>query len=776
MIILKARREGVSTFTEALLTAICVFQDYTQALVVAHLKQPAERIWQMSERFVRSSPLEGVADIKRRAISFRHSTLELATAGTPEAARSADLTCLHASELAFWKQASALLAIRQCLPQDEESFFLEVDESTANGIVDTGAMFHDEWMAAVAGDSSFLPVFLPWHTFPQYTSRLLAPLDDLDSDEEALMADLALTWGQIRWRRRVIADRCQGDIEKFNQEYPSTPEMAFIMSGLPFFRQADLVWIEPMIEVGRRGRLVEARGRVRFLDDVRGPLRVFRPPLPGREYVIGADSSMGIQDQSGEHSRSAAEVLDMGTLEQVAEYDEAAPPHVFAKDLALLGRAYNDALLAPEVQASGGGGGREIIVYLRDQYAYPNLHRWTAPDRIKAGQPVLYGWECVDPSSRILTSDLRWTEAHTLEVGDQILGCQERVTGGKGSAIHVRIQTIKSRQVFPAPRCKVVLANGETTCVSTNHPFLVFRQSRKDVGWQWMEASRLRQGDLLRYLPMWESLRTYEAGRLSAFLDGEGHLSRGGDRGGYQLLITQVEGLLADEIADLWGKCGFDAIFKWMRHKDRPQEQTIQTTGVLRVVEVLRALGSLRPTRLLRRFAAFAEAGYLTLRSFERMPVDSIIPLPDGEVIGLTTDPDHTLIADGLVGHNTNVRTRPRMLARIQEVILEKRVALHSRALVRQLRTFGESDSGKLEALAGHDDLLFAFGIALMSRSENYVVKRGVPLHAAPAFPWAQAGLDHTPDPEDRDRTVLSDLLLAYGTQPLTYPTEFLQW
>ena len=40
----------------------------------------------------------------------------------------------------------------------------------------------------------------------------------------------------------------------------------------------------------------------------------------------------------------------MQTLDQVAEYDAPASPHVFARDLALLGKVYNMALLAPEVQ------------------------------------------------------------------------------------------------------------------------------------------------------------------------------------------------------------------------------------------------------------------------------------------------------------------------------------------------------------------------------------------------------------------------------------------
>jgi hypothetical protein len=134
------------------------------------------------------------------------------------------------------------------------------------------------------------------------------------------------------------------------------------------------------------------RERVRFLDDSEGRYVIFKPPEPGHEYVIGADSAMGHDDAS--HSRSAAEVVDMDTLEQVAEYEAPSPPHIFARDLALLGRAYNEALLFPEVQSSGGGGGRELIVYLRDTYSYPSIGGWKgANDRIRAYNPVLYGWE-----------------------------------------------------------------------------------------------------------------------------------------------------------------------------------------------------------------------------------------------------------------------------------------------------------------------------------------------------------------------------------------------
>lgn len=517
MIILKARRLGMSTLIEALLTATCVLQDYVQAMVVAHEKKATQRIWSMSERFVHDSALKNVGQVKGHQISFRHSILELATAGSPNASRSADLTCFHGSEVAFWKDANAMLATLQCLPRDEHTFSIAAIESTANGMADDGEMFYSQWERASNGESSFIPIFLPWHTFPQYTARLNTPIDHLTTDEEMLIKDLGLTFGQIRWRRRVLADECEGDEDKFNQEYPATPEMAFIMSGLPFFRSTDLVWLEPYIISGERGKLEMVHLQTRFITEGKGRLTIFQHPQAGHQYVIGADSSMGIADtEKKEHSRSAAEIIDMETLEQVAEYDAASAPHIFARDLALMGRYYNTALIAPEVQSSGGGGGREVIVYLRDNFNYANLHRWQHPDRIRRGGATLYGWE-------------------------------------------------------------------------------------------------------------------------------------------------------------------------------------------------------------------------------------------------------------------TNSRTRPRMLARLREVMMERSAIIHSRALITQLRCFGENDSDKMEALSGHDDLLFAYGIALMSRSENYVAKRVVkpnPLQ----LPFQAAQLPWQEDYQDHERSVLGQVL---GGQPgidMPASLDFLSW
>lgn len=396
VIILKPRRTGMSTFCEALLTAACILHKNLRAKVVAHETAATQTIWEMSEMFVSQSPLKAIGGVKGNRISFGTSRLDLATAGSPNAARGSDLTACHLSEVAAWKDPEALLATLQCLPREYNQFSIALIESTARGMVGNGELFYQHWLRAESGRSPFIPFFFGWLDFPSYTDPPYdEPLDDLDETEEALFTELGATWGQLRWRRRILAADCEDDPELFAQEYPSTSSEAFIMSGLPFFSRSQLLWLEPHIEQGKIGRLEERGGRVLFVEDKAGYLTLYRRPQDGREYVIGADSSMGISDvgTSGSHSRSAAEVFDMESVEQVAEYDAASAPHVFARHLALLGRYYKEALLCPEVQSSGGGGGREILVYLRETYNYHHLHIWRHPDRIRREAGSLYGYE-----------------------------------------------------------------------------------------------------------------------------------------------------------------------------------------------------------------------------------------------------------------------------------------------------------------------------------------------------------------------------------------------
>jgi hypothetical protein len=384
LIILKARREGVSTFLEALMLARCLIEEYVQALVMASYGKNTKEIWTMAERMVKHSGLRRIAKIVNKELQFGHSKLMIATAGTEDATRGFDLTCLHGSEVASWANPGAMLAAMQCLPSDLDSFCFF--ESTAKYKVGTGALFYDEWNRAMAGESEVRPIFLPWFTMTTY--RLPGrTVTDLDVEEHALVQSFQLDGEQLAWRRFCINTMCQGSLDKFHQEYPATAEEAFIHAGLPFFTVAQLMPFQAQIHPGKRFR-VALDGKL--TPDPQGPWEIFTMPQDGHQYVMGADSSMGIEDE--DRSKSTCELLDMETLEQVAEYEASTAPHVQAQHMVGMARAYHDALLCPEVQSSGGGGGREIIRYIQEQ-DYWHLHRWRHPDKVKRDVGYLYGWE-----------------------------------------------------------------------------------------------------------------------------------------------------------------------------------------------------------------------------------------------------------------------------------------------------------------------------------------------------------------------------------------------
>ena len=88
-------------------------------------------------------------------------------------------------------------------------------ESTACGY----NQFHSLWRKAEAGESEFLPVFLPWSIDPDY--RRAVPDDfKMDSDERALAELHSLDNEQIAWRRSKLGQLGSGSISRRNIRSP----------------------------------------------------------------------------------------------------------------------------------------------------------------------------------------------------------------------------------------------------------------------------------------------------------------------------------------------------------------------------------------------------------------------------------------------------------------------------------------------------------------------------------------------------------------------------
>ena len=358
-IILKARQMGFSTYTEGLLFHRTTQNPFTNSMIITQEDKATQNLFNMSKLYYEELPTALKPMIKYsngKELVFENPTndpiekkrnpglrskITVATAGTVEVGRSATIHNLHASEVAFFPDASTtMLGLLQCVPDTLNSCV--VLESTANGV---GGYFYDIWQKACRGENDFIPLFYPWFTDIHYQKPFTSTSEKenfektLDDYEVALMNRNNLTLEQMNWRRHTIANKCAGDKELFMQEYPSTPEEAFIASGRPVFNIPALRKYLEHANEGIRGYIKENT----FLQDEKGYVEIWKEPKPNAYYVIGADVAEGLVE--GDYS--VAQVLDED-CNVVARWHGHIDPDLFGIELVNLARYYNDAYLAIE--------------------------------------------------------------------------------------------------------------------------------------------------------------------------------------------------------------------------------------------------------------------------------------------------------------------------------------------------------------------------------------------------------------------------------------------
>lgn len=263
-------------------------------------------------------------------------------------------------EVAFWRNAKqTLTGVLNMVPKHPNTMIIA--QSTANGM---GGAFYD--LVQTARDPSneygFEFCFFGWLEHPPYRMPVEDPVKfqaSLDPEEKLLMTMHGASLEQLRWRRETIALECSGSVDTFHQEYPCTPEEAFLVSGRPVFDHKDLA--RHPVRPGTPGDLevTEERPirRLLFTPSDRGALSIWKRPEKGAAYVIGADPSQGkdvsLEKRGKNPDFSVGFVANQYTREQVALYRERSRPMRFAEYLALLGRFYNWAYIVPEANDAG---------------------------------------------------------------------------------------------------------------------------------------------------------------------------------------------------------------------------------------------------------------------------------------------------------------------------------------------------------------------------------------------------------------------------------------
>lgn len=361
-IVLKARQQGLSTVISAFLYWWLSQHKAQKGIVIAHKADSARSLFDMYRRMYQNTPAfikPRTAYSSRKELHFDEldTGLLVATAGGEGVSRGETLSHEHLSEIAFWPPISAqenLNALLQSIPNKPgTACFIE---STANGY----NLFYEMWQGAVSGKNGFVPFFSAWFETKEY--REPAPEGFERTYEEIELCERFKRFNidndQLYWRRLKIA---QNGADLFRQEYPATPDEAFLASGRPVF---DPAIITPLLQNAPSPLLRMAVEEGVLREHSRGELLVYREREDGQVYTIGADVAIGVRN--GDYS--VAQVLD-GDKRQVAVWRGHIQPDAFAKVLAALGYYYHTALVAPERNSHGLLTCVELFKHLQ----YPNV-------------------------------------------------------------------------------------------------------------------------------------------------------------------------------------------------------------------------------------------------------------------------------------------------------------------------------------------------------------------------------------------------------------------
>ena len=314
-IVLKARQLGLSTLTAGYALWMMTFQQDKNILVIATKQETAKNL--VTKVRVMHANLPGwlkqpCVEDNKLSLRYKNGSQIKAVASSEESGRSEALSLLIIDEAAFIDKIDTIWgAAQQTLATGGRALVI----STPNGV---GNFFHKTWVGAENGTNDFNFIRLHWSVHPEREQAWR------DEQDKLLGPSLA-------------AQECDCD---------------FITSGRGVI---DGLLLENLKESSVREPM-EKRG-------IDSNYWIWQPPNYTKNYVVSADVSRGDGTDY-----SAFHIIDVETLEQVAEYKGKISTQDFGNMLVNVASEYNNALLVVENNNIGWAAIQQVI-----DREYPNL-------------------------------------------------------------------------------------------------------------------------------------------------------------------------------------------------------------------------------------------------------------------------------------------------------------------------------------------------------------------------------------------------------------------
>ena len=307
-VILKSRQLGISTLSAAYSLWMMLFQNDKNILVIATTKDTAKNLITKVRIMYDALPAwlrTAIIENNKLSLRFKNGSQIKAIASNESAGRSEALSLLILDEAAFIEKIDGIwAAASQTLSTGGQCIAL----STPNGV---GNWFHKTWMDAEDHLNDFNFIRLHWTVHPDREQEWR------DEQDTLLGPSLA-------------AQECDCDFITSGQS---------VVDGIILEEYREKQVKEP----------IEKRG-------IDSNVWIWEPPNYTKDYVVCADVSRG---DSTDYS--AFHILDVETLEQVAEYKGRMSTRDYGNLLVNIATEYNNALLVIENNNIGWATIQQVI-------------------------------------------------------------------------------------------------------------------------------------------------------------------------------------------------------------------------------------------------------------------------------------------------------------------------------------------------------------------------------------------------------------------------------
>ena len=402
-LVLKGRQQGFTSVITAYQLACTLLKVNFTGFTLADTADNVRAIFQDKAKYIYNNlpniikPTEKYNSKTEMFFEKLNSSWRINVA-TAQVGRSRTINFFHGSEAAFWT----------CLISDTQSSLgealtkasIQILESTANGYNE----FKDLW-----DSGEWINCFYEWWKTSEYRNNF----ESYDIKEEFLNhieEKQDWIWTRLKWLKDIKHldnEQLYWYYNKYNnylkkdrikQEYPCTPEEAFLNSGNCVFDAELLTYRKSELEEQYKSRPYKQgffeyswndeeskdyiiNSSIKFIENPLGMIKIYEKPHNGRFYVLGGDTAGDGSDYN------TGTMINNTTGKRVATVRTQANTDTYTYQMYCLGIYYNQALIGVEINFN------IFTVIELQRLKYPHQYVREEYDNISKKMQQKFGWK-----------------------------------------------------------------------------------------------------------------------------------------------------------------------------------------------------------------------------------------------------------------------------------------------------------------------------------------------------------------------------------------------